>query len=69
MFCFVSGFKLFEAQKHLRLATDQIQGLRERMHALEDEHYRLKEDYGRLCDQVSGFCFEVNKHEVMPLIC
>ena len=45
--------QLWENQRHLRVATDQIQGMRERLHALEEEHHRLKEDYGKLCNEVS----------------
>ncbi|KAL8558787.1 hypothetical protein ACOMHN_043730 [Nucella lapillus] len=41
--------ELLENQRHLRVATDQIQGMRERLHALEDEHHRLRADYRQLC--------------------
>ncbi|XP_070208370.1 uncharacterized protein [Littorina saxatilis] len=41
--------ELTENQRHLRVATDQIQGMRERLHAMEDAHHRLKVDYGKLC--------------------
>ncbi|GAB1599791.1 uncharacterized protein LOC106879862 [Argonauta hians] len=40
--------ELLESQKHVRIATDQISGLRERMEILEEENLRLKEDYKRL---------------------
>ncbi|XP_041360782.1 interaptin-like [Gigantopelta aegis] len=45
-----------EYQKHLKIATDQIKGLRERLHVLEEEHYRLRVDYGRVCDEL--VCYE-----------
>ncbi|XP_029633282.1 protein CROWDED NUCLEI 4 [Octopus sinensis] len=40
--------ELLESQKHMRIASDQISGLRERMQILEEENLRLKEDYRKL---------------------
>ena len=45
-------YQNIEYQKHLKIATDQIKGLRERLQVLEEEHYRLRVDYGRVCDEV-----------------
>ncbi|XP_025090812.1 COP1-interactive protein 1-like isoform X3 [Pomacea canaliculata] len=36
--------ELLENQRHLHIAADQIKGLRERLHAMEEEHHRLKLD-------------------------
>ncbi|GFS20260.1 sporulation-specific protein 15-like isoform X2 [Elysia marginata] len=44
--------ELITSQHHLQIATDQIKGLRERLGILEDEHARLKEDYGKLYEEV-----------------
>nr|KAG5686675.1 hypothetical protein BaRGS_025994 [Batillaria attramentaria] len=43
--------ELAESQHHLRLATDQVRGMKERLHALEEEYHRLKVDYGKLCSE------------------
>ena len=44
--------QLVESQHHLQIATDQIKGLRERLGILEDEYVRLKDDYGKLYEEV-----------------
>ncbi|XP_055872478.1 microtubule-associated protein futsch-like isoform X2 [Biomphalaria glabrata] len=44
--------ELLKSQRHLHIATDQIQGLKERIDILEEERQRLKEDYGKLYDEV-----------------
>ncbi|KAK3766362.1 hypothetical protein RRG08_044547 [Elysia crispata] len=46
--------ELVSSQHHLQIATDQIKGLRERLVILEDEHVRLKEDYGKLYEEVDA---------------
>ncbi|XP_059146246.1 trichohyalin-like isoform X2 [Physella acuta] len=44
--------ELLKSQRHLHIATDQIQGLKERIQILEEEHQRLKVDYGKLYDEI-----------------
>ncbi|XP_046569804.1 COP1-interactive protein 1-like isoform X2 [Haliotis rubra] len=44
--------ELIESQKHLKIATDQIKGLKERLHIMEEEHIRLKIDYSSICEQL-----------------
>ncbi|XP_067666411.1 uncharacterized protein [Haliotis asinina] len=44
--------ELIESQKHLKIATDQIKGLKERLHIMEEEHTRLKIDYSSICEQL-----------------
>ncbi|CAL1537257.1 unnamed protein product, partial [Lymnaea stagnalis] len=44
--------ELLKSQRHLHIATDQIQGLKERIDILEEEHQRLKVDYGKLYDEI-----------------
>ncbi|GFN85420.1 sporulation-specific protein 15-like isoform x2, partial [Plakobranchus ocellatus] len=46
--------ELVTSQHHLQIATDQIKGLRERVTILEDEHARLKEDYGKVCEEMDA---------------
>ena len=45
--------QLLENQKHMRIASDQISGLRERLQILEEENQRLKDDYKKLESEVS----------------